>query len=963
MLIENVRQFAEGASLQEPGSTGTTGSQESISDAPLYWTDLGEAASGETSIFGLIGIPGGKIVGGTYGSGTPYLFKYDIAASTFTPKMQIPGPGSHVARLAQGPGTQVYVSTSRKFGKRNLASYDPESGILANLGTFGDEYGEALAVGSDGKVYVGSCCQGKLSIYDPHTGSWAYMGTIIPDQRRLSGLTVGLDGNIYGVTSRIWVPPYGGAILYKFDPASQSTTVIETIWPGERESWNIVTNARDGRLYGSVGYGMTARLFVFDPANPQLGIEDLGATVEGADEVSAGALAIASDGKVYAVVNPGVCCHMVVYDPFNPSAGIVDLGPVGEGHGPLAFGTDGRLYGTSGNHLLRSNAVGGGGPTYATSGRVVDGNGYPIAGVTISANGGYWATTDADGRYSLSGLPAGEYALRAAKTSFVFTPETLNVTLDRDRVNQNFRGRAIACAVPLAEPFLEFPVRYGSDMTFSRALMDTHEGGLINSWFDHDKPTYQADANERVTLYNGLDYSKVRGNHVWGGLYCYDGRCYDGHDGLDIVRPDPESTPDPPVYAAAAGRVARVCVGSTCGALGNQVWINHGNNYATVYGHLKSVDVQLGHEVSSGQQLGIMGTTGNSTGVHLHFGVYFNRNLRDPWITDKIPALPEEVVDPLAWKGRELASAKDDPWETPSVYLWRESREDNRIVDPSGGTLSTPGGLVTVQLPPGALTGETMLSLGEAPVYEPSAQLRSTGISFWFRRILEVLGLTGQATAVTTLAQEDSLSLPATIVADYESASLKHLDENSLALYHWDDASGTWVPLAGTVDAEARQVSVQTSDLGFFDLQAPLLCPAETQEPDDSYYSAQELALGEPVSRLLDIPDDEDWFSLLAEAGKDYVLETRDLAEGVDTVLEIYDLGGVSLLASDGGSGGPGGSRLVWEAPADGTYFVRVLPPVGSATGCNASYSLGVTAAPADGGGTRLYLPLILRNR
>ena len=61
------------------------------------------------------------------------------------------------------------------------------------------------------------------------------------------------------------------------------------------------------------------------------------------------------------------------------------------------------------------------------------------------------------------------------------------------------------------------------------------------------------------------------------------------------------------------------------------------------------------------------------------------------------------------------------------------------------------------------------------------------------------------------------------------------------------------------------------------------------------------------------------------------------------------------MLASDDNSGGGAASQLVWQAPLDGTYFVRVAQAGGSAYGCNAGYQLSMTQLLS------LYLPLISR--
>lgn len=66
------------------------------------------------------------------------------------------------------------------------------------------------------------------------------------------------------------------------------------------------------------------------------------------------------------------------------------------------------------------------------------------------------------------------------------------------------------------------------------------------------------------------------------------------------------------------------------GGYGNYVWINHGNGKETVYAHLTSVAVSTGQSVSAGQYLGTVGSTGHSTGAHLHFETRYNGVKYDP---------------------------------------------------------------------------------------------------------------------------------------------------------------------------------------------------------------------------------------------------------------------------------------------------------------------------------------------
>lgn len=85
------------------------------------------------------------------------------------------------------------------------------------------------------------------------------------------------------------------------------------------------------------------------------------------------------------------------------------------------------------------------------------------------------------------------------------------------------------------------------------------------------------------------------------------------HEGIDIA-----SNAGPPVVAALAGTVS--FAGWESG-YGNLVKINHGNGLETRYGHLASIAVAKGQPVATGTQVGVMGSTGRSTGTHLHFEV------------------------------------------------------------------------------------------------------------------------------------------------------------------------------------------------------------------------------------------------------------------------------------------------------------------------------------------------------
>ena len=88
------------------------------------------------------------------------------------------------------------------------------------------------------------------------------------------------------------------------------------------------------------------------------------------------------------------------------------------------------------------------------------------------------------------------------------------------------------------------------------------------------------------------------------------------HEGVDLA--GPEGTP---IYATRAGTVT-AAKNSTKG--GNYVTINHGDGFSSSYLHLRNYVVSRGQTVAAGQLIGYMGSTGISTGSHLHFAIYKN---------------------------------------------------------------------------------------------------------------------------------------------------------------------------------------------------------------------------------------------------------------------------------------------------------------------------------------------------
>jgi murein DD-endopeptidase MepM/ murein hydrolase activator NlpD len=94
------------------------------------------------------------------------------------------------------------------------------------------------------------------------------------------------------------------------------------------------------------------------------------------------------------------------------------------------------------------------------------------------------------------------------------------------------------------------------------------------------------------------------------------------HSGIDIAAP--MSTP---VIAPAAGTVAEAGHEKS---LGNMIVVSHGYGYQTMYAHLKKIKVKVGQTLKRGDVLGQVGSTGLSTGPHLHYEVEANGRAVDP---------------------------------------------------------------------------------------------------------------------------------------------------------------------------------------------------------------------------------------------------------------------------------------------------------------------------------------------
>ena len=106
------------------------------------------------------------------------------------------------------------------------------------------------------------------------------------------------------------------------------------------------------------------------------------------------------------------------------------------------------------------------------------------------------------------------------------------------------------------------------------------------------------------------------------------------HRGIDLAAPK-----DARVVAVRAGTVV---FSSYHGGYGNLITLEHDDGYASLYGHLNSMEVKIGEKVKAGQLIGRVGSTGNSTGPHLHFEWRRNGEALNPLdVFPEIKARPE----------------------------------------------------------------------------------------------------------------------------------------------------------------------------------------------------------------------------------------------------------------------------------------------------------------------------------
>lgn len=154
------------------------------------------------------------------------------------------------------------------------------------------------------------------------------------------------------------------------------------------------------------------------------------------------------------------------------------------------------------------------------------------------------------------------------------------------------------------------------------AVMSAVSNMIVGNAYEQEATLTGEEGEEYEGDYNGGQFTwpvpgitKISSDYGWR-ICPFHGREF--HSGIDI-----SSSAGKAVVAAEKGRVVHAAWN---GSYGKCVIISHGGGLYSLYGHLQSISVRNGQDVFAGVQIGKVGSTGNSTGPHLHFEVRVNAN-------------------------------------------------------------------------------------------------------------------------------------------------------------------------------------------------------------------------------------------------------------------------------------------------------------------------------------------------
>lgn len=378
-----------------------------------------------------------------------------------------------------------------------------------------------------------------------------------------------------------------------------------------------------------------------------------------------------------------------------------------------------------------------------------------------------------------------------------------------DWTDADFNDLVVRVAFQSAtKPFIDLPFDY-TGSTFAKESKDTEQGGKVNAYFDHQYPTYSNSPNasfSNTVNFHGYDSSQTNPSPPYNVVY-------NGHDGVDYLISN-----GTPVLAAASGQV--IFAGQISGYCGltrknetaNVIKVRHDNGYVTEYWHLSHfasgiiTNTVVSRDPS--HPIGYVGSTGCSSGPHLHFLV------RNP---------SGIVVDPYGWTPLPDAAwyGRTDPWQqynadreidATSHYLWVHQLITTTILSSLATTVITStSGTAIATFPATAYNSPLRIQMVES--------LQSASIH-GYRSLYSVslLGYTVNDVPVTILTREITINVN---VPASGSSMLSATGTVTPTLQVWDTQRSTWQELPTTWDPLTNSVRATTSRIGTFALMIP----------------------------------------------------------------------------------------------------------------------------------------------
>ncbi len=358
--------------------------------------------------------------------------------------------------------------------------------------------------------------------------------------------------------------------------------------------------------------------------------------------------------------------------------------------------------------------------------------------------------------------------------------------------NNGIYKYSIPAYINSSEPFLRIPWNEAS----IRNAIDK-----ITSYFDHNLPLLgyryhkePADKNISTTNFIGLeDFAP--------NLH------YSSHDGYDFALPYGTE-----VLAAANGYATY----DYCGDCGNTIKIDHENGYQTIYMHLQNSGLITKStkpvHVQSGDVIGKVGMTGNTSGPHLHFAVIKDKNSNSTFVDDS----PSGRVDPFGWQSYMYK----DPWEayswtdvlgshtgSQSKYLWLDPLMYLNSTYNKSAFIEFSNKKITI-VPNSTFEHFTVMMGDHGKPTLPVSQkhlIYIPGTSFY----IELYNLAGE--------KIDTLTQNAKIEIDFSSADLSNLIQESIKIYRYSPKVMLWEPTGNfLIDLVEKKVSGETQGFSHF---------------------------------------------------------------------------------------------------------------------------------------------------